>query len=130
MGTESWEQEFRRVWDRSVAAWQAGKRRPETMFSTADVVYLKAIGCSAQELFDFVDDCQGYGEPDFETSLAVTSIRRDYFLKVMGGKSSGFVAEMSSLPPKSKAVDGIAWLPRLIVKARLKLRGLLIKKQN
>jgi hypothetical protein len=30
---------------------------------------------------------------------------------------------MSALPAKSAAVDGIAWLPRLIVKARIKLRG-------
>jgi hypothetical protein len=30
---------------------------------------------------------------------------------------------MADLPAKSAAVDGIAWLPRLIVKARLKLRG-------
>jgi hypothetical protein len=30
---------------------------------------------------------------------------------------------MSALPLKTDAVDGIAWLPRLIVKARLKLRG-------
>ena len=30
---------------------------------------------------------------------------------------------MADLPAKSDAVDGIAWLPRLIMKARLKLRG-------
>lgn len=30
---------------------------------------------------------------------------------------------MKELPAKSAAVDGIPWLPRLIVKARLKLRG-------
>jgi hypothetical protein len=30
---------------------------------------------------------------------------------------------MEELPAKSAAVDGIAWLPRLLVKARLKLRG-------
>jgi hypothetical protein len=30
---------------------------------------------------------------------------------------------MSALPPKSAAVDGISWLPRLIAKARIKLRG-------
>src|SRR6185295_16805370 len=49
--------------------------------------------------------------------------RRDYFLNVMKGKLTGHVMSMDDLPPKSDAVDGIAWLPRLIVKARLKLRG-------
>ena len=30
---------------------------------------------------------------------------------------------MSELPAKTAEVDGIAWLPRLIEKARIKLRG-------
>jgi hypothetical protein len=30
---------------------------------------------------------------------------------------------MDSLPAKAAEVDGIAWRPRLIVKARVKLRG-------
>jgi hypothetical protein len=30
---------------------------------------------------------------------------------------------MNALPAKSAAVDGSAWLPRLIAKARIKLRG-------
>ena len=41
----------------------------------------------------------------------------------MGGKLTGHIADMDDLPAKTDAVDGIAWLPRLIVKARLKLRG-------
>jgi len=123
MSSTQWESEFREVWDRGVAAWLAGRRQPGTMFSAAEVAFLRSIGCSAQEMFDFIDDAQRYGEPDFDTTLAVTAIRRDYFLQVLGGKSTGFVADMASLPSKAQAVDGIAWLPRLIAKARLKLRG-------
>jgi hypothetical protein len=41
----------------------------------------------------------------------------------MGGKSTGRVASMEDLPAKTDAVDGIEWLPRIIEKARLKLRG-------
>ena len=94
------------------------------MFNAADAAFIEGLGCSTQELFDFVDDSQGYGgDPDYETSLAVTAIRRDYFLNVLGGKSTGRTATMASLPAKSAEVDGISWLPRLIVKARLKLRG-------
>jgi hypothetical protein len=55
--------------------------------------------------------------------LAVTAIRRRYFFEVMGGKPSGRIVPMSSLPAKNAQVDGIAWLPRLIAKARVKLRG-------
>jgi len=122
--TPDWKTEFRETWSRGVAAWKKGRREPGTMFDKSDIAFLAGIGCTAQELFDFVDDNQRYeGDPDLDTTLAVTAIRRDYFLKVLHGKSSGHIATMESLPAKSAAVDGIAWLPRLIEKARLKLRG-------
>jgi hypothetical protein len=41
----------------------------------------------------------------------------------MRGQSTGHVVPMHELPAKSAQADGIAWLPRLIVKARIKLRG-------
>jgi hypothetical protein len=118
-----WKLEFRKVWDRGVAAWQAGRRSPQKMFAQADVAFLEGIGCTARELFDFVDDSLRYDDLDFDTALAVTAIRREYFLDVMHGKPSGRIVQMNELPAKSAAVDGISWLPRLIVKARVKLRG-------
>ncbi len=123
MTTNRWQESFRTVFDNGISAWKAGRKSPDTMFDAAAVEFLKSIGCSTQELFDFVDDNQRYGEPDFATTLAVTEIRRDYFLGELRGQSTGLVASMSDLPAKSDAVDGIAWLPRLIEKARLKLRG-------
>jgi len=121
--SDDWEQEFRKVWDRGVDAWKEGRRSAKTMFSPEDAAFLATIGCTAQELFDFVDDSLEYRDFGFETVLAVTAIRRRYFLEVMGGKPSGRVVPMSSLPAKNAQVDGIAWLPRLIAKARIKLRG-------
>ncbi len=123
MSNNDWQTDFRAVWDRGVAAWKAGRRSPTNMFSAADANFLASIGCSTQELFDFVDDAQRYGDFGYETTLAVTAIRREYFLREMHGKSTGRVVPMSQLPAKSAQVDGIAWLPRLIVKARIKLRG-------
>ena len=123
MSTISWEEQFGLTYDRGVAAWRAGKKSPTTMFSREDAAFLATIGCTAQELFDFVDDSLRYGEPDFGITLAVAAIRRDYFLNVMKGQPTGRIASMDSLPAKTEEVDGIAWLPRLIVKARLKLRG-------
>ena len=120
---DDWKLEFRNVWDRGVAAWQAGRNSAHSMFSAADVAFLETIGCSAQELFDFVDDSLGHNDLDFETTLAVTANRRSYFLEVMHGKPTGRVMPMNALPAKSAEVDGIAWLPRLIAKARIKLRG-------
>lgn len=121
--SDNWKSEFRNVWDRGVAAWNAGRKSARTVFEAEDVAFLASIGCTAQELFDFVDDALGYDDLDFETALAVTAIRREYFLNVMHGKPTGRVVPMRELPAKSAQVDGIAWLPRLIAKARIKLRG-------
>ncbi len=93
------------------------------MFSTEDAAFLASIGCSTQELFDFVDDFLVYGEPDIESVLAIQTIRRDFFLNQLQGKASSQVASMDSLPPKTASVEGFPWLPRAIAKARLKLRG-------
>lgn len=123
MSTIPWEQQFRQVYDRGVAAWHAGRKSPSTMFNREDAAFLATIGCTAQELFDFVDDGLCYDDLDFDTTLAVAAIRRDYFLNVMKGKATGRTVSMGSLPAKSAQVDGIAWLPRLIAKARAKLRG-------
>jgi hypothetical protein len=123
MTTTDWQKRFRQVYDRGLAAYQAGRTSPDTMFNRDDADFLATVGCTRQELFDFIDDGQRYGEPDYETTLAVTSIRRDYFLNVMKGQPTGRIVPMDRLPPKAAEVDGIAWLPRLIVKARIKLRG-------
>ena len=123
MNNTDWIQKLREVHAHGILAAKSGRRSPQSMFSADDVEYLHSIGCSAQELFDFIDDYLSDGEPDLEEVIAVQAIRRDYFLNVMGGVATGHIASMADLPAKSAPIDGISWLPRLIVKARLKLRG-------
>lgn len=122
MDNSSWEKRFRELHGSGMLAWKEGRRAPETMFSSAEAAFLEGIGCSSQELFDFVDDLQRYGEPDYPAVLAIQSVCRDHFLNQLKGRRSGRTALMSDLPAKTDAVEGIPWLPRLIVKARLKLR--------
>jgi hypothetical protein len=50
-------------------------------------------------------------------------VRRAYFMIEQNGVASKTVISMDDLPAKRDEVDGIAWLPRLIDKARAKLRG-------
>src|SRR3954463_16455933 len=114
--SDEWESEFRKIWDRGIAAWKAGRRSARTMFDAEDVTFLAGIGCTAQELFDFIDDSLDWDDLDFDTVLAVTAIRRAYFMEVMQGQPSGKIVPMRELPAKSAAMDGIAWLPRLIAK--------------
>jgi hypothetical protein len=123
MSHYDWLEEFRKVYDAATLRYQQGERSPQKLFSKTDVKFLASIGCTAQELFDFIDDFARYGEPNFETTLLTTAVRRDYFLIEQNGIPSGKQIRMESLPAKSDEVDGIAWLPRLIEKARAKLRG-------
>ena len=123
MTSNDWKSQFRQVYDRGVAAWNEGRNSATTMFGPEDIKFLASIGYSAQEMFDFVDDLQRYGEPDFEMAQAIASIRRDYFLQVLHGRSTGWVGCMEALPPKTAELGGMAWLSRIITKARWKLRG-------
>ena len=123
MSNYDWPDQFRKVYDAASQRYSRGEREPQKLFSATDLEFLASIGCKAQELFDFIDDLARYGEPVYETTLLTTAVRRDYFLLVQNGLSSNRTISMSSLPAKSAEVDGIAWLPRLIEKARIKLRG-------
>lgn len=123
MSNYDWPEQFRKVYDAASQRYSKGERDPQKLFNAADLKFLASIGCTAQELFDFIDDLARYGEPTYETTLLTTGVRRDYFLLVQNGVPSGKTISMNSLPAKSDEVDGIAWLPRLIEKARIKLRG-------
>src|SRR5262245_56429524 len=74
------------TYERGIAAWNAGRITAATMFDRQDAGFLAEIGCTTQELFDFIEDERRYGEPDLTTALEVAAIRRDYFLNVLKGK--------------------------------------------
>ena len=123
MSTYDWSEQFRRIFERAAATCRSGQREPAKMFSSDEVQQLAALGCSAQEMFDFADDSVRYGEPSCETALLITAVRRAYLLEEMGGRPSGRTIAMDSLPAKDAELGGFRWLPRLIAKARAKLRG-------
>ncbi len=114
---------FHAVFEQAVARYASGQRGADKFFSTEELAFLSAHGLPAQHLYDYAEDRNNYGDPDVGTALAIESVRRDYFLNVQGGRALTVVLDASTLPPKSTAVNGIAWLPRLLPKARAKLRG-------
>jgi hypothetical protein len=118
-----WPEQLRKVFAEGVKGYRAGQRRVDGFFADDEVEFLAELGCSAQEMFDFVEDYSGGGDPSFETVLLVTAIRRDYFLNELNGKPAAETRPMGNFPGKSDELDGIAWLPRIIEKARSKLRG-------
>jgi hypothetical protein len=119
MSQYDWADAFRRCYDKAVTAYRAGNRQPGKIFNSTESAFLAGIGCSVQEVYDFVED----GEPSFETVLLITAVRRGFFQMVQHGQLSAHVVSMAELPPKTAEVAGFPWLPRLIAKARAKLRG-------
>lgn len=116
--------QFRALYDHAVALYAGGRRGADTFFAPAESEFLQANGISVQNLYDYAEDHNGYGgDPGPGHALAIELVRRDYFLNAQGGRPSGVVLDDTKLPAKTDAVRGIAWLPRLMPKARAKLRG-------
>ncbi len=115
---------FHALYNQAVTRYAAGHRGAETMFSAEEVALLRENGITAQHMYDYAEDHNNYnGEPGVDIAITIESIRRDYFLNVQGGRPSTTVLDEASLPAKTDSVRGIEWLPRLIPKARAKLRG-------
>lgn len=114
---------FRAVYDRATARYARGSATAATLLPPADVAFLASQGITAQHIFDYVEDLANYGAPDFATARAIELVRRDYFQNDQQRRLSPTVLDPSTLPAKTAAVRGITWLPRLIPKARAKLRG-------
>lgn len=115
--------QFRAVYDRAVAAYAKGGRDARAMFSTEQLSFLTLNGITAQHLYDYAEDHNVQGEPGYDHALAIELVRRDYFLNAQRGVASQNVLDDSTLPPKTDAIKGIEWLPRIIPKAKAKLRG-------
>lgn len=114
---------FRAVYDRAIARYTQGGANAANLLSAADTALLAANGITAQHLFDYAEDLANEGEPRFEQALGIELVRRDYFLNVQQGRASSITLDPSTLPPKSDAAAGITWLPRILPKAKAKLRG-------
>jgi hypothetical protein len=114
---------FRALYDHALAAYAAGKRDAATLFNATQTTWLASNGLSAQAFYDYAEDEHGAGQPGFGHALTIETVRRDYFLNVQSGRASRVVAEPERWPGKDEAVHGITWLPRIMPKARAKLRG-------
>jgi hypothetical protein len=116
-------QKFRALYDHAAALYARGQRGAETFFSKDEKAWLAANGLTPQYLYDYAEDQNNGGEPGYDNALAIELVRRDYFLSAQGGKASAVVLDETRLPSKETEVRGIGWLPRIIPKAKAKLRG-------
>jgi hypothetical protein len=115
---------FRTVYDQALRRFASGTRGADSIVSPDERAFLTANGITAQHIYDYAEDHHGYGgEPGFERALAIELVRRDYFHNVQRGVASTTLLDESSLPEKTSSLRGIEWLPRIIPKAKAKLRG-------
>ena len=119
----TWNDTFLALFDRCVASYRRGNQDWTTYDSPEDLAWLAGIGCQPREFFDFVEDFCEEGEPTAATALSVAAARRDYFLTVQQGVPSGRVVTCDDLPTFGDDLNGIPYLPRILTKARAKLRG-------
>jgi hypothetical protein len=103
----TWNDKFTALFERVANAYKKGDFDYETGYSAEDIAFLESIGCKKRELFDFVEDFVDEGEPSPGTALLIAAARRDFFL----------------VDQKGEELSGIPYLPRILVKARAKLRG-------
>ena len=121
--SDDWKAKFHKLYQSAQERYREGRTTTLTLFEPDEVCFLTTIGCSTQELFDFVEDSINWGDVEYDQVEGVTELRRDHFLITLRSESATTKIDPDKIPSKSDEVDGIAWLPRLIVKARAKLAG-------
>jgi hypothetical protein len=115
-----WQQRLRELYDKAQVKYSNENRKVSTMFTPREVNVLRAFGAKPMELYDYAEDSS---DLDWETALLITAVRRDYFLHEQDATWSDKTINVDDLPPKDAQLEGITWLPRIIEKAKARLRG-------
>ncbi|MGJ8676442.1 MAG: DUF5069 domain-containing protein [Akkermansiaceae bacterium] len=119
----TWNDQFLALFRSCVEKYRSGNSDFMSYYSAEDLEFLKSIGYKPRELFDFVEDLVDESTPSESTALLVASVRRDYFLTMQQGKLSTKEISSSDLPTFGDTLEGIAYFPRILAKARAKLKG-------
>ena len=119
----TWNTTFIELFERCAALYNAGITDFKGYYRPEDLAFLDSIGCQPREFFDFVEDFCGEGTPSPSTALLVAAVRRDYFLTVQHRNKSAKVFGREDVPTFGEELNGLAYLPRILAKARAKLRG-------
>ena len=112
-----------RIWNDAVERYKQGQTNPEDFLDEEELGFIESIGMNLMDVFDFAEDWVCEGSPDLATFLLIHDARRDYFLREQDSQRSENQLDSSTLPAKTDEIQGIRWLPRIIPKARAKLRG-------
>lgn len=119
----TWNDRFLDLFDRCVKRYQSGDTDFTGYYNASDANLLVEIGYKPREFFDFVEDFCEEGTPSASTALLVAAARRDYFQVVMKGKPGEKELTRDDIPTFGDELDGVVYLPRILAKAKAKLRG-------
>ncbi len=124
--TTMWNDAFNEIFRDAVARYHENNRNVETFFTDKEFAFLASIGLKPRDLFNYVEDYANEGEPSPSTVLLITAVRRDYFVAIQHKKHAIEPMLMASdLPTPGDKLSGIAYLPRIIMKAQAWMRGAL-----
>lgn len=119
----TWNDQFLDLFKRCVKRYRSGDKHFDSYYEDEDLELLRTIGYRKREFFDFVEDYCDDGTPSPSDALLVAAARRDYFRVVMEGEFRPATVTRDNIPTFGDALDGIHYLPRILAKARAKLRG-------
>lgn len=119
----NWNEQFTDLFDRCVTLYRGGNTELGSYYSDEDLQFLRGIGCKPRELFDFIEDYVDERDPTPTTALLIAAVRRDYLEVVQGGQLSEVEITREDLPTFGDTLGEIPYLPRILTKARAKLRG-------
>lgn len=111
------------IWHRAVNLYESGHQNADEFPIEKDLSFLQSLGMNKMDVFDFAEDWVCEGEPDLTSFLLIHEHRRDYFWEVQNRIESTRRLDPTSLPAKDSEIEEIRWLPRIIPKAKAKLRG-------
>jgi len=123
MSKYTWDSTFMELYHRCVERYRSGDHDFTGYYSEEDLAFLRLIGYKPREFFDFVEDYADGNVPSPTTAVLIANVRRDYLKCEMNGELSSHTVSPDEFPAKNSEMDGIVWLPRIIMKARAKLRG-------
>jgi hypothetical protein len=119
----NYQRELVQIWEKGVKLYEEGHTSPDTFPITDELPFLQSIGLNKMDIFDYVEDWICEGTPDLATFLLIHDARRDFFLEDQNSVHSTVKLNSETLPGKNDEIEGIVWLPRVIVKAKAKLKG-------
>lgn len=119
----TWNDTFLELFSRCEAQFRSGNTDFETYYTAEDRAFLAAIGYKTREWFDFVEDYCGEGDPSPTTALLIAAARRDYLHTHPETAELKALLHRDNIPTFGDELLGMPYLPRIIAKARAKLRG-------